>query len=243
LWTVLVERATLVLPALGLVGLILLALRRTAFGLMAIGIFVTGLYIWANYLRLEHYLLVPWLLLGIGATYAVELFARALARSNPERRRPVENALVAGLAVVAVVGLGATNWRASDRSDERGAEAYVETMFEALPPNAAVLTPWDASAPLWHAQFVRGERPDVLIVDDTNIVYEGWRTREARIASLICERPVYILRLEDAELDPTRAAYEVEPFIEVPVGYGGPTATVIRPVMRVTPRDTADCDA
>lgn len=243
LWAVLVERATVVLPALGAVGLFLVVLRRLAFGLMAIGILVTGLYIWANYLRLEHYLLVPWLLLAIGATYAVEMLARALARTTAERWRPVESALVAGLAIGAVVGLGATNWRTSDRSAERGGEEYVTAMFEALPPNAAILAPWDASTPLWHAQFVLGGRPDVLIVDDTNIVYEGWGTREQRIASLICERPVYILRLADAELDATRAEYEVEPFIEVPVGYGGPTATATRPVMRVTPRDAAECGA
>ena len=52
-------------------------------------------------------------------------------------------------------------------------------MFAALPPDAAILSYWDASTPLWHATLVEGRRPDVLVVDDTNIVYEGWGTREA----------------------------------------------------------------
>ena len=50
--------------------------------------------------------------------------------------------------------------------------------------------------------YVLGGGPTSSIVDDTNIVYEGWGTRERRIASLICERPVFILRLEDADLGP-----------------------------------------
>ena len=45
---------------------------RPAFGLLCLAFLVTGIYIWANYLQLEHYLLVPWLVLGIGAAVALE---------------------------------------------------------------------------------------------------------------------------------------------------------------------------
>ena len=58
--------ATAVLPILGLVGLAILVVRRPAFGLACAGALLVGIYVWANYLRLPHYLLVPWLLLGIG---------------------------------------------------------------------------------------------------------------------------------------------------------------------------------
>ena len=58
-----VRRATPVLPIVGLVGLVLLR-RRLAFGLACWGALIAGIDVWANYLRLEHYLLVPWLLLG-----------------------------------------------------------------------------------------------------------------------------------------------------------------------------------
>ena len=241
LWTILVDRTTVILPTLGVVGLILLVRRRPAFGIMALGILATTLYVWANYLRLEHYLLVPWLIIGISATYSVEIVARAIAVRTPPRWRSVESGLVGGLAIVAAVALAATTWPGSDRSGEHGGETYVAAVFGALPPNAVVLTPWDASTPLWHAQFVLGERPDVLVVDDTNIVYEGWGTRERRIASLVCDRPVYILRLKDFDLDATRAVYRVEPFIDVRVAIGGPTATAIRSVMHVTVRDAKGC--
>ena len=106
----------------------------------------------------------------------------------------------------------------------------------ALPPDAAILSFWGASTPLWHARFVEGTRPDVLVVDDTNIVYEGWGTREARIAALICQRPVFILRPGDAELEATRAAYDLTPVLEVPVGIGAPTANATVTIYRVEAR-------
>ncbi len=60
------NRATPVFPILGLLGLGLLVRRRVAFGLACWGALVLGIDVWANYLHLEHYLLVPWLLIGIG---------------------------------------------------------------------------------------------------------------------------------------------------------------------------------
>jgi hypothetical protein len=102
-----------------------------------------------------------------------------------------------------------------------------------------VLSVWDASTPLWHAQLVLERRSDVLVVDDTDIVYGGWGTRERRIASLICERPVFILRLRDTDLAPTRAAYRLQPFLDVRVAFGGPSAAVTRTVYRVEPQATA----
>jgi len=143
--------------------------------------------------------------------------------------------MTGAIALVLVARLAIANWDASDRSDDRGGDAYVATVMDGLPQTAAILSIWDASTPLWHARFVLGERPDMLVVDDTNIVYEGWGTRENRIASLICDRPVFILRFDDADLEPTRQAYRLEPFLAVRIGQGGPTATAEREIYRVEP--------
>ena len=109
------------------------------------------------------------------------------------------------------------------------------------PQNAAILSYWDASTPLWYGQHVEGRRPDVLIVDDTNIVYENWGTREARIAALICSRPVFIERLDPAELDPTRAAYQLRPFLSVFVAAGGPSAAANIEIYQVLPLASNPC--
>lgn len=243
LWSQLIGRATPLLPILGLLGLVVLARRRPAFGLMCLAILLANIFVWANYLRLEHYLLVPWLLLAIGAAVALEFVARALDSRLPRLRRLDAGALIGAAALVFAVGLCVMNWRDSDRSGDRSAETYVDTIFDALPQDAAILSQWDASTPLWHARFVLGRRPDVLIVDDTNIVYEGWGNRERRIASLICERPVFILRLDDRDLQPTRAEFRVEPFLTVRVAWGGPSAAVTRPVFRIVSLDGTDCPA
>jgi len=241
LWSLLAGHATPFLPALGLIGIGLLVRRRPAFGLMCAAILLANVYVWATYLRLEHYLLVAWLVLAIGAAVALEGVARVVARLAPRMGRLDPGIFVGAAALVFAVGLTVANWRSSDRSGDRSAETYVDAIYGALPPDAAILSEWDASTPLWHGQLVLGLRPDVLVVDDTNIVYDGWGSRERRITALICERPVFILRLRDDDLQPTRAGFRVEPFIEVRVALGGPSAAVVRPVHRVEPRDPAAC--
>jgi hypothetical protein len=255
LWSLLVSRATPVLPILGFAGLAVLVWRRPAFGLMCAAILVLGLYVWANYLELEHYLLVPWLVLGIGAAVALDAIADGLwagaARvglgSMPGRDSSMGRShAIAGLAVGAVglvlaLVLGLTNWRAADRSGDQSGSAYVATVMSALPQGAAILSEWDASTPLWHGQQVLGLRPDVLVVDDTNIVYDGWVTRERRIESLICERPVFMIRLRDSDLVPTAREFRVMPFLSVRVAFGGPSAVAERPVVRVEPLDPGAC--
>jgi hypothetical protein len=218
---------------------------------------LSAVYIWANYLHLEHYLLVPFLVLAVGVAVALESAVRAVVwlidRSGFERgattsRAPAGStvAMAFGLAagVVAIGGallLAAGNWERADRSDDRSGQEYVDAVFAALPPNAAILSYWDASTPLWHGQLVEGRRPDVLIVDDTNIVYENWGTRERRISSLICERPVFILRLGDADLVPTEQSFRLTPLLTVRVAAGEPTASVSRDIYRVEPPDQGTC--
>ena len=134
-----------------------------------------------------------------------------------------------------MVVLVVANLPGANRSDDETARSYVDAMFAELPPNAAVFTYWAASPPLWHATMVEGLRPDLLIVDDTNIVYEGWGTRENRIDSVICDRPVYVMRPSESELAPTRAAYTLMREFTVFVGRGSPSASQNVQVYRVEP--------
>jgi hypothetical protein len=236
LWTTAMAQATAIIPILGLVGLAILVVRRPPFGLACMGALLVGIGVWANYMRLEHYLLVPWLLLGIGAAVALEGAARALELHLPERVDGAAGHAVALAAAAFAVMLIAVNLPAADKSGDRSARTYVDTLFAALPADAAIFSFWGPSAPLWHAQLVLGERPDVLVVDDTNIVYEGWGTREARIDSLICSRPVFVLPVRATDMDGPRERYEVTEVLKVRVGALGPTAKYTLPVYRVAPR-------
>ena len=241
LFTLLAGRATPVVPIVGMIGLAVLVRQRPAFGLVCTGILVSNVYVWATYLRLEHYLLVPWLVLAIGAGVALEALARALAAPRSLLRGFEPSPVVGAAGVAFAVGLGVTNWQAADRSADRSAETFVDAVLDALPPDAAILSEWDVTTPLWHARYVLGRRPDLLVIDDTNIAFEGWGTRERRIAALMCERPVFILRLREVDLQPTRDAFQVEPFLTVRVARGGPSAVVARQIFRVEPHGSTGC--
>jgi hypothetical protein len=147
--------------------------------------------------------------------------------------------LAAGLAFA--VALTAVNWAEGDRSQDRSATEYTDLTLAALPLNAAIFTSWDAAAPLWYSRYIEGRRPDLLIVDDTNVVYEGWGTREARIATLICTHPIFMIRINEADLIATARLYRVEPFLTVPAALNGPTAEVKRWIYQVTLLDPGAC--
>jgi hypothetical protein len=236
LWSTTLSVATALVPILGLAGLGILVVRRPAFGLACAGASVVGVYVWANYLRLPHYLLVPFLLLGTGAAVALEGATRAAGARLHDRVRRAAGPTAAVIAAVLAVTLVALNLPTADRSRDTSARTYVDAMSAALPENAAILSFWGPSWPLLHAQLVLGERPDLLIVDDSNIVYDGWGTREARIASLICSRPVFMLPLKESDMTPIRERFTVTRALTVAVGALAPTAGYRVPVYRIEPR-------
>jgi hypothetical protein len=233
LWDVMANDAAVPLVLLAAVGLVVLLRRRTAEAVMLGLIGVTGAYAWANYLHLEHYLLVPFLVSGVLAGVALDAAASWIGSVLPASRRPFAETGVAFAGAVLALVMVALNLGPQDRSDDHSAATFVDQVFAVLPQDAAILSFWGPSSPLWHATLVLGQRPDVLVVDDSNIVYEGWGTREARIESLICERPVFIIRPTEYELQPTLERWQLTEVAQVPVGYGTPTATVTLPLYRV----------
>jgi hypothetical protein len=236
IWNRLTAAATPVLPVLGAFGLLVIAVRQVSLALALAGIFAGALYIYATYEALEHYLLVPLLVLGIGAAVALEWLACGLVKFGarwfgPCHERIGTVVVVAGL--VMVVALAVVNRPLVDRSGDRRGEAYVGAVFDLLSPDAVLLSYWHITTPIWHAQLVEGMRPDVLVIDDSNIVNDGWGTREEAIAAFVCERPVFIVRPDDRELDPARARFELEWKGTLPVATGGTSAVVARPIYEV----------
>ncbi len=228
-----VERGVLLLPLAGVIGIAVLLVRRPSLGLPLVGILIAGADVWANYLELEHYLLVPFLVLGLGAAVAVEAAARVAEDWLPSAAARAAGPLaIAGASAMAVL-LAVVNLPSADLSANHSGDDYVAMMTSQLPQDAAILSFWGASTPLWYAQHILGDRPDVLVIDDTNVVYEPGGTREDRIRAMVCQRPVFILRPSESDLVPTRALFTLDPAFTVTVGIGGPVATTPLPVYRV----------
>lgn len=143
----------------GVVGVVLMLVRDRWFGLLIAALAAVNVYFYANYMGdLTHYLLATWLILAVGLGYAVEFASRALA----DRLGTSAAALAYAILVLPVV-LAAVNWSTHDQSANHDGERFTAEVFAALPPNAVLVTYWDALTPLSYEHCVEGVRPDVSL--------------------------------------------------------------------------------
>jgi hypothetical protein len=60
-----------------------------------------------------------------------------------------------------------------------------------------VISWWSYSTTLWYGRWVEGRRPDVTIVDDRNLLDEGYGNVQGAIAHFEpTGRPIYLIRLD-----------------------------------------------
>ncbi|MGI8998988.1 MAG: glycosyltransferase family 117 protein [Candidatus Limnocylindria bacterium] len=140
----------------------------------------------------------------IGVALATIAAASAQAVAETGRRLLTEIDIrrrLAALGGALVLGLGAllpaaslvTGYAAHDQSQNRDADDWVASVYGLLPPNAVVVSWWSYSTPLWHHRWVLGERPDVTIIDERDILDEGYRTMNNAIGAHFGRRPVYVV--------------------------------------------------
>jgi hypothetical protein len=141
-------------------------------------------------------------LLGVAVATVGAACARAVAEVG--RRQFTTLAARRRLAALAgglVLALGAgvpyaslvTGYEAHDASTNRDADAWVASVHALLPPNAVVVSWWSYSTALWHHRWVLGERPDVTIIDERDILDDGYRTMNNAIRAHFGRRPVYVV--------------------------------------------------
>lgn len=141
-------------------------------------------------------------LIGVSIAAIGALCARAVAESSRRMSAGIEArrriAAVAGATVVFLGSLLAagslvTGYAGHDQSQNRDADLWAQAVYEALPPNAVLISWWSYSTPLWHHRWVLGTRPDVTIIDDRNILDDGYRTMNRAIRTHLGRRPVYVV--------------------------------------------------
>ena len=209
-WLTPVGRALGIL--LVLVGLVTLAIREWRWALcIALGVIVPiypTLTIPIN--DTTHYVLISnWLLLFLAAVGAQVLIVDPIQKINYGSFRQSLNLIVGAALLWLPVQLAQINWAAAYMHDDHDAEIAVRKTFPLLKPNAVVISWWGPSSALWYGRYVEGLRPDVEILDDSDMSKHGWTDGSDAMAYYFGNRPVYTVPFWD-ELERYQKKFRVK---------------------------------
>jgi hypothetical protein len=117
-------------------------------------------------------------------------------------------ALALALLLPALLAAPQTAARADLGGDTR-ATSWSRWALQTVDRDAVVLSWWSYSTPLWYRTFVLGERPDVTIVDDRDLLDENLGTVDDVIRATVGTRPVYLVRYP-SEIQDLETRWELE---------------------------------
>jgi hypothetical protein len=170
-------------------------------------------------------ILVACALVGVAVAMVAAASARAVAEisrritDSAGRRRlaSLAGGLVLGIGALLPLATVAINYDASDQSRRHDADQWVASVYAVLPRGAVIISWWSYSTPLWYHRWIDGDRPDVTIIDERNILDDGYGTITGAIDRYLGRRPVYVV---PAEWNRARvlARYQTESIATVP-GY------------------------
>jgi len=153
---------------------------------------------------------------GTGSEPAPDPVAVDVGASVAPGGRPVLRlSTLAALAIAIVllvptaVSIGPRATRV-DRSQDTAARRWVDDTLATLPRDAVVVSWWSYSTPLWYAQHIEGQRPDVTVIDDRTRLDQDLGGLTDVIDANLGTRPVYTIRADPAELAKLHARYEIE---------------------------------
>jgi hypothetical protein len=208
---------------LAAVGAAVLAARRLG-AFVFLGLVVAGNVLYSMNFRDgdidRYYLLTVWVgavALGVATSAVAGAAGRAMADATRRglgivgrRRAAVGGAALAILLAAALpVGSLVLLYRERDRSNDFDAERWVASVHEILPADAVIISWWSYSTPLWYHRWIEGERPDVKIIDERNILDDGYGTIGNAVEAFLGRRPVYIVP-PSWEMDAILARWEIE---------------------------------
>ncbi len=136
------------------------------------------------------------------------------AREPSRRRWPAPDPLLAlGLAAALLVPTAfalPSRFARVDRSADVAATEWVDHALTVMEPNAVIVSWWSYSTPLWYAQHIEGRRPDLTVIDDRTRLDEGLGDVTDVIDANLPNRPVYVIRVDAAEIALLERRYVLE---------------------------------
>ncbi len=88
---------------------------------------------------------------------------------------------------------------------------WLDAAMTTLEPDAVVVSWWSLSTTLWYGTLVDGRRPDILVVDDSDLVLNHLGTAEDVIDGYLGVRPVYVIRSTPSHIQALAVRYVLEP--------------------------------
>lgn len=134
-----------------------------------------------------------------------------LARRSPTSPDPI---LALGLAAALLIPTAFTlPYRLArvDRSGDLAAREWLDRSLANMRPGAVVVSWWSYSTPLWYAQHIEGQRPDLTVIDDRTRLDRGLGDITDVIDANLPNRPVYVIRVDPVELATLDRRYVLEP--------------------------------
>jgi len=133
------------------------------------------------YLIPIYMMLIFWLGVGAASLPTVLQPVESNGKSNTDTppMHPAHGAIV--LLVTAAVGAIAIQYPLQDRSRDYMAPAFVRNVFSELPRDSILITDyWDFYSPTYYLQRIKGERPDITVIDMSLLKYP-WYTDQMRM--------------------------------------------------------------
>lgn len=207
------------------IAFIATALRRPRYALLtgtaaAMTCFFAASYVNADISR--YYLgpaLMAWTWLAILAAAVVDLLASliddgaATARDDPApatTRAGIIALVVAVALLVPTLMEAPARHAAVDARRQVDAANWTAHALDVMKPDAAIISWWSYSTPLWYAQSVEGRRPDIAIIDDRTRLDENLGSLTDVIDANLGKRPVYVIRLDPNEIRLLADRYDLE---------------------------------
>ena len=152
------------------------------------------------------------LLTGLGGEEPIEPGAGSdLAGAPAASTRAGLIALILAVALVMPTLFDApTRYAAVDARHQVDAGRWLDHVLGVMEPDAMIVSWWSYSTPLWYAQRVEGERPDITIIDDRTRLDKNLGGLTDVIDANLGKRPVYVIRLDRSEVAQLAARYELE---------------------------------